>query len=86
MSWTIALRVVLSGLARNGPVRLFLPIVLTRSLVRRRRKGVVDVPGVVGISLWDLPRVGVRGGSGSERLEVGGGAASDGRTGVEVWR
>lgn len=41
---------------------------------------------MVGISLCDLPRVGVDGGtsSGSERAARGCGAASDGRTGVEV--
>jgi len=58
--------------------------------VRRRRSCGVEVPGVVGISVCDFPRVGVRGGmsSGSERavrLEERG-AASEGRIGVEVWR
>ena len=64
-----------------------------RSAVRRRRRPgprPLDcaVPGVVGSSSWLLPRVGVRGGcEGSEGVAVrwdGGGAASLGRTGVEV--
>lgn len=48
------------------------------------------MPGVVGMSAEDLPRVGVRGGtsSGSDAAAraCGGGAASDGRIGVDVWR
>jgi hypothetical protein len=50
----------------------------------------VDVVGVVGISVLDFPRVGVRGGTSSGSLTavmlVGGGAASEGRIGVDVCR
>lgn len=85
----MALKVVLSGLASSGPATEFRPRVPMRSPVRRRRSCGV-VPGVVGISLCDLPRVGVRGGtsSGSEAavMDAGGGAASEGRMGVDVWR
>jgi len=83
----MALSVVLSGLASSGPC---IEPLAFRSEVRRRRSCGV-VPGVVGISLCDFPRVGVRGGgasSGSERaaMDAGGGAASEGRMGVDVCR
>jgi hypothetical protein len=79
-------RLALSGLANNGPaIELRLLILPTRSPVLRRRS---PEPGVVGTSLDDLPRVGVRGGasSGSEADANGGGAASEGSTGVDVCR
>lgn len=56
-----------------------------RSTVRRRRSW---EPGVVGTSVWDFPLVGVQGSpsTGSLVEAKGAGAASDGKTGVEVWR
>jgi hypothetical protein len=67
---------------------LFLAL-CTRSPVRNLRN---PEPGVVGTSFWLLPRVGVRGGgsgagrsvSETETSGADGGAASEGRTGVDV--
>jgi hypothetical protein len=81
----MVLRLVLSGLASRGPPAILFLALWTRSPVRRRRS---PEAGVVGTSFVDFPRVGVLGGGRlvSEREIRGPGAASDGRTGVDVWR
>jgi hypothetical protein len=82
----MVLRLVLSGLAMRGPPAILFLALCTRSPVRNLLR---PEPGVVGTSLVDLPRVGVLGGGGSvseTETRGAGPAASEGRTGVEVWR